>query len=172
MRPFKVALVQFAPAPPSSAASTDALARALAFVAEAAAQKCQLVVLPEYHLQGIIADPEHHQLAQREHGESAVDEDTETAWLEQYRSAAIKGGIDICCGTIVERETSTGLLHNVATYINSSGEILNRYRKRNLWHPEKEYLTPGEPDHVAFDTAHAKVGMMICGSLVARSSSY
>lgn len=42
---------------------------------------------------------------------------------------------------------------------------MGRYRKRNLWHPEKAYLHPGEEDHLVFQTDYAKTGLLICWDL-------
>lgn len=71
-------------------------------------------------------------------------------------------------GTIVERTSGTlndGVLHNVCHYIDKTGTIIGRYEKLNLWHPEKDYLTPGRGKHVVFDTAYGRVGLAVCWDL-------
>ena len=73
-------------------------------------------------------------------------------------------------GTIVETEkdenSNEEILVNVAYFISATGEILGRYQKKNLWHPERPYLTSSthEP-HAAFDTPIGKVGLLICWDL-------
>ena len=57
-------------------------------------------------------------------------------------------------------------LLNVAYFIDDKGQILGRYQKKNLWHPEREHLESSTADpHQAFDTPLGKVGMLICWDL-------
>ncbi|ORY31263.1 carbon-nitrogen hydrolase [Naematelia encephala] len=56
-------------------------------------------------------------------------------------------------------------LKNTAVFIDSKGQLCGQYVKRNLWHPEREYLTPGEEEHAVFDTPYGKVGFLICWDL-------
>ncbi|GAA5974706.1 hypothetical protein JCM11641_007233 [Rhodosporidiobolus odoratus] len=109
-------------------------------------------------------------------------------WLDSFRSLAKELRVDIVVGTIVERavddkgeekwkeieiEGEDGgkrverrpVLENVAHYIDWNGEIIGRYVKRNLWWPEKEYLTAGEEDHQVFETRFGRVGLLICWDL-------
>lgn len=52
---------------------------------------------------------------------------------------------------------------NTAFYVEAgTGEVKGRYVKKNLWHPEREYLTPGVDDHQVFDTKWGKAGLLIC----------
>ncbi|KAK4684937.1 hypothetical protein P7C73_g5227, partial [Tremellales sp. Uapishka_1] len=53
-------------------------------------------------------------------------------------------------------------LKNTAFFINEKGELIGEYIKKNLWHPEREYLTAGDEDHAVFETKWGKVGMLIC----------
>lgn len=76
-------------------------------------------------------------------------------------------------GTIVERHPSPSptrvqdakVLYNTTYFISPAGDILSTYRKKNIWHPERPYLTSsgvtGDP-HTAFDTPIGKVGLLIC----------
>jgi predicted amidohydrolase len=60
-------------------------------------------------------------------------------------------------------EDNEPVLHNTAFFIEGgSGKVIGEYIKRNLWHPERDYLTAGEADHAVFDTKWGKMGMMIC----------
>ena len=73
-------------------------------------------------------------------------------------------------GTIVEAHTDTRTgekkLVNVAYFIDHKGEVLGRYEKKNLWHPERPHLTSSTSSpHIAFDTPIGKVGLLICWDL-------
>jgi len=54
-------------------------------------------------------------------------------------------------------------LRNVAFFIEgSTGNVIDEYAKRNLWHPERDYLTPGDAGHQVFDTRWGKCAFLIC----------
>ena len=59
-------------------------------------------------------------------------------------------------------ENSEPILHNTAFFIDDTGALLGEYVKRNLWHPEREYLTGGEDHSEVFETKWGKVGLLIC----------
>ncbi|KPV73516.1 uncharacterized protein RHOBADRAFT_54733 [Rhodotorula graminis WP1] len=170
------------------------LQRAHDLVRSAAHQGAELVTLPEYFLSGVVSDPAHWHLAQYPHSHahlaaSSASHSTATHWLSTFQDLARELRVDIQVGTIVERavdedgneiyrdvevvDDETGdkrtekrpVLENVATYIDWEGNILHRYKKRNLWWPEKEYLCEGSEDHQVFDTRFGKVGMLICWDL-------
>ncbi|KAI5481120.1 nitrilase/cyanide hydratase and apolipoprotein N-acyltransferase domain containing protein [Pseudohyphozyma bogoriensis] len=175
-RPLRVALCQFDSAQPADYATPEEaskinLERAHEFVKQAADGKANLVVFPEYFLSGIMADPQHWGLAQHEHKVGAATHETAVHWLESFRLLAVKHDIDIVVGTIVEKSTKvvdgeeTEVRSNVAHYVSRKGEILGSYKKANLWHPEKEYLTRGDEGHKVFDTEYGKVGMLVCWDL-------
>ena len=63
-------------------------------------------------------------------------------------------------------ETNEEILINVAHFIDDKGEILGRYQKKNLWHPERPHLTSSTSDvHETFDTPLGPVGLLICWDL-------
>lgn len=115
---------------------------------------------------GIVEDPAHWGLAQRSHDLSAIQSHTPSAphWLESFRLLAIEHKVSILPGTIIESTVEEGKtkLWNVAHYINSEGEVVGRYRKEHLWHPEKEYLCSGGEGSRVFETEWGRVGMLIC----------
>ncbi|GAA6053313.1 hypothetical protein JCM3770_006680, partial [Rhodotorula araucariae] len=170
------------------------LRRAHDLVRQAALQGADLVTLPEYFLSGVVADAQHWHLAQYPHSHahlaaSAASHSAAQHWLSTFQALAKDLAVDIQVGTIVERavgddgqeltrdvvvvDDETGdkrtetrpVLENVATYIDCNGNILHRYKKRNLWWPEKEYLCEGTEDHQVFDTRFGRVGMLICWDL-------
>jgi predicted amidohydrolase len=69
----------------------------------------------------------------------------------------------VVAGTIVESATGAKdePRYNTCLYVSRKGKVLARYRKKNLWHPEKEFLTASEDDHLAFETEHFKCGLLI-----------
>ncbi|GAA5867071.1 hypothetical protein JCM3774_004378 [Rhodotorula dairenensis] len=110
-------------------------------------------------------------------------------WLSTFQTLAKQVKVDIVVGTIVERAVDqngnplertveiendeTGekrtetrpVLENVSTYIDWNGDIVGRYKKRNLWWPEKDYLCAGDEEHQVFDTRFGKVGILVCWDL-------
>jgi len=132
-------------------------AKAISSIQEAASQSCHLVVLPEYHLTGWLpSSPQFAPLCASMHT---------TKYLSAYQDLARSLHINIVPGTIVET-LSSGELVNIAYFISSTGEILGRYQKKNLWHPERPHLTSSNHErHLAFDTPLGKVGLLICWDL-------
>ncbi|KAL4904420.1 hypothetical protein BDW74DRAFT_30637 [Aspergillus multicolor] len=138
------------------------------YIRSAAAQGAELAVLPEYHLFGWA--PEDPLFAEQA--------SQTTKYLEAYQALARELDICIVPGTLVEKhphpdsslspEDQDGdkdayVLYNTAYFISNTGAILGRYRKKNIWHPEREYLTSsGTEKHEAFDTPIGKVGLLIC----------
>ncbi|KAK9900272.1 carbon-nitrogen hydrolase [Cystobasidium minutum MCA 4210] len=156
-RPLRIALAQLY-STPNVKTNLDNLEEA---VQNAAKEGCQLIVFPEYYTQGIVADSPHKVLK-------------DTTVQDSMCELAKKCQIDIVIGTLVEHlseaqqhETNARehRPYNTAYYISKQGEILGRYRKRNLWHPEKAYLRAGEEDHLVFRTDYAKTGMLVCWDL-------
>ncbi|KAL4791584.1 carbon-nitrogen hydrolase [Aspergillus venezuelensis] len=141
-------------------------ATACDYIRSAAAQGAELAVLPEYHLSGWA--PEDPLFA--------VQAEQTAKYLSAYQALAKELNICLVPGTIVEkhphpdlvakeREGDKGayVLYNTAYFISSNGAILGRYRKKNIWHPERAYLasSAAEP-HEVFDTPVGKVGLLIC----------
>lgn len=99
-------------------------------------------------------------------------------YLDAYCQLAKKLHINIVPGTIIETEKKETLsnkdsqepkdhiLYNTAYFISSSGDIVGKYRKKNIWHPERPHLTSsGNDPHEVLDTEVGKVGMLICWDL-------
>ncbi|ORY61382.1 putative hydrolase, carbon-nitrogen family [Pseudomassariella vexata] len=151
----KIALIQTHPKP---VAPTENFAKASAFIKDAASKGCKLAVLPEYHLTSWIPEDPSFK-------ESCADS---ADYLVKYQELARELNICIVPGTIVEihQDDNGEALLNVAYFISSTGEILGRYQKKNLWHPERHHLmgSAHEP-HAAFDTPFGRVGMLVCWDL-------
>ncbi|CAO1598476.1 hypothetical protein XANCAGTX0491_002242 [Xanthoria calcicola] len=154
---YKIAVIQLHPEPMQIESNYCKAAR---FIKDAAAKGAQLAVLPEYHLTNWI--PNHPQAS-----------DIYSQWeiyLDKYSALAKEQNICIVPGTIVERHedpaTKEQQLLNAAYFIDNKGEILGRYQKKNLWHPERPYLTSSthEP-HEVIETPLGPVGLLICWDL-------
>lgn len=118
------------------------------FIAEAAAKKADLVVLPEtltfYGVKKEMAD-----CAEPVPGPST----------DYFGLLAKQHDLYIVAG-LVEREGST--IYNTAALIGPDGKLAGKYRKVTL--PRSEItsgITPGH-EYPVFDTRFGKVGMMIC----------
>ncbi|KAJ5272383.1 hypothetical protein N7478_007508 [Penicillium angulare] len=129
------------------------------YIRNAASQGAELAVLPEYHLSGWVpTDPRWAEQA----GQSAK-------YLSNYQSLAKELNICLVPGTIIEKHegpNGSTLYYNTAYFISNDGSILGRYRKKNIWHPERPHLTSsGLESHAAIDTPIGRVGMLICWDL-------
>ncbi|KAL8715059.1 MAG: hypothetical protein Q9220_001016 [cf. Caloplaca sp. 1 TL-2023] len=135
-------------------------AKAAGFIKDAASRGAQLTVLPEYHLTNWVPDdPKFGDLC----GQWEI-------YLNRYRALAKEHNICIVPGTIVERhtdiETNEQRLLNVAYFIDNKGDVLGQYQKKNLWHPERPYLTSSNREpHEVIQTPIGPVGLLICWDL-------
>ncbi|EEA24115.1 hypothetical protein TMatcc_007188 [Talaromyces marneffei ATCC 18224] len=140
--------------------------QAVKYITSAAADGAVLAVLPEYHLCGW--DPEspsfYTQAFQNQ------------PYLDAYCHLAQKLHINIVPGTMIIPEPKDPAatnetekryaLYNTAYFISSTGTILGKYRKKNIWYPERPYLTSsGTEPHEVLDTEIGKIGMLICWDL-------
>jgi len=143
---LKIAVVQFAI---DQFNPQKNLAKAEQFIAEASTEN-DLIVFPEDFILGPINGKSEHA-------------DFDGYYISLFQKLALKYHIDIVPGSIIEGDF-TGLF-NTTYYIDRSGEILGRYRKVNLWLPERSYITPGSNISV-FETRFGRVGLIICWDLM------
>ncbi len=143
---MKIALVQFQIDPLSPEAN---LKKAERFIEEASSEN-DLVVFPEDFLAGPL------------NGRNEFA-DCEGRYVRHFQRLAAKYNIDIVPGSIIEGADAA--LYNTTYYIDRSGEILGRYRKVNLWLPERSYIAPGNKVSV-FATRFGKLGLIICWDLM------
>jgi len=154
---YKVAVIQLYPKPLQI---EDNFKKAASFIRSAASQGAELAVLPEYHLTNWRPDdPKFVDLTGQ----------WET-YLKKYQALAKECNTCIVPGTIVEKhedvEKNQVQLINAAYFIDNNGEILGRYVKKNLWHPERPHLTSsGYSPHEVVQTPLGPVGMLICWDL-------
>src|SRR5262249_44463271 len=125
------------------------LAKAEYFIQEAVEQQAQIIVFPEDFVLGPL------------NGRADLA-DFDGRYIRHFQELAVKYNVDIAPGSIIERD-ETGL-YNTAYYIDHAGKILGRYRKVNLWLPERSYLDPGRRA-VACSTRFGKIGLAICWDL-------
>src|ERR1044071_9121814 len=71
----------------------------------------------------------------------------------------------VIIASLFERRTQ-GLYHNTAAIIDADGSILGIYRKMHIpddpLYYEKFYFTPGDTGFRAWQTAYAKIGVLVC----------
>lgn len=144
---LKVAVVQFEISP---FAPQENVEKAEEFIRQAAEQDADLIVFPEDFLAGPLEG--HIELA-----------DFDSRYVKRFQQLAMQYGIDIVPGSIIEGDENG--LYNTTYYIDQQGDILGRYRKVNLWLPERSYITPGTSTAV-FETRFGKVGLIICWDLM------
>lgn len=126
---------------------------------KAASEGARLAVLPEYHLG--LPDPKNPFLRPRQGW---------AKYLDEYCALARECRICIVPGSYLERqqtkEADDEVLMNVTYFIDDEGQIAGNYKKKNLWHPERPFVSSSRHDpHVAFDTPLGKVGLLICWDL-------
>lgn len=144
---FKIAVVQFCI---NQFNPKDNLRRAEKFIKTAALLNTQVIIFPEDFVTGPI-------FGKKEFA------DLNGKYIRSFQYFASLYKIDIIPGSIIEK-TAKGLF-NTAYYIDSKGKIKGRYRKINLWIPERKYLTPGNKISV-FNTKFGKAGLIICWDLI------
>ncbi len=143
---LKIAVVQFEI---QQFAPEDNLNKAEQFIKEAAPE-AQIIVFPEDFITGPLS------------GEKRFV-DYEGRYVRHFQQLAVTYDIAIVPGSIIEGD-HVGL-YNTAYYIDRTGNILAKYRKVNLWIPERADITPGN-EIVVFETRFGKAGLMICWDLI------
>jgi predicted amidohydrolase len=143
---LRIAVVQFAI---NQFAPEQNLTKAEQFIAQASSEN-DLIVFPEDFIVGPLNG-------------SNEFADYNGRYVKHFQRLASTYKIDIVPGSIIEGD-DTGL-YNTTYYIDRNGEIRGRYRKVNLWLPERSYVIPGS-DIAVFDTRFGRVGLIICWDLM------
>jgi 2,6-dihydroxypseudooxynicotine hydrolase len=133
---------------------------AAAAVAEAAAAKARLVVLPELCDSGYVFGDDAARATAEAGALASPADDSDT--LRQWHALAAEHQL-VIVGGFCERGAD-GKLHNSAALVDASGTRAV-YRKAHLWDKEKLVFTPGGAPPAVVDTAVGRVGVMICYDL-------
>ena len=124
-----------------------------AAIAGAAAQDAQIIVLPELATSGyVFADA-----AEARGCSEPLDGPTTNEWAELAREHEL-----VIIGGLCERDGQR--LRNTAVIVDPAG-VRAVYRKAHLWDREQLFFEPGSEPPPVIDTAHGRVGTMICYDL-------
>jgi N-carbamoylputrescine amidase len=150
---FNVGLIQMR----CSADPRDNLERAIARVREAAKAGANVICLPELFRSQYFCQTEDH--ANFELAEPIPGPSTEAL------SKIAKETHAVVIGSLFERRAA-GVYHNTAVVLDADGSTRGLYRKMHIPDDpafyEKFYFTPGDLGFRAFDTAHGRIGTLVC----------
>jgi len=149
MSTVAVACCQLAPHVGESQANR---ADAEAAIAAAAADGAQIVVLPELATSGYV-------FADRDEA-WALAEDLDGPTVRAWTALAAQHDL-VIAGGLCERGSIARRPHNSAVVIDASG-VRGVYRKVHLWDRETEIFAPGDAPPLVLDTAHGRLGVMVC----------
>src|SRR5262249_4772249 len=150
---FTVGLIQM-----STTASPDQnLDRAVHFIEQAAEKGADVICLPELFRSQYFCQKE----------DAALFDLAETIpgpSTEAMAQVARKLNVTVVAPIFEKR--AAGLYHNSIALIDETGAVAGLYRKMHIpddpAYYEKFYFTPGDLGFRAFDTAHGKIGALIC----------
>ncbi|HMG35571.1 MAG TPA: carbon-nitrogen hydrolase [Blastocatellia bacterium] len=150
---FTVGLIQM-----STTASPDQnLDRAVHFIEQAAEKGADVICLPELFRSQYFCQKE----------DAALFDLAETIpgpSTEAIAQVARKLNVTVVAPIFEKR--AAGLYHNSIALIDETGAVAGLYRKMHIpddpAYYEKFYFTPGDLGFRAFDTAHGKIGALIC----------
>jgi N-carbamoylputrescine amidase len=133
------------------------LQKAIIKIREAAKLGAQIICLQELFTSLYFCDTEnydHFQLAESVPGPAT----------EKLQDVARENRIVIVASLFEKR--AQGIYHNTVAVIDANGEYLGKYRKMHIpddpAYYEKFYFTPGDLGYKIFNTAYAKIGVLIC----------
>lgn len=152
-KPFKLGLIQMR----CDKDPKVSLAHATDMLRKAAADGVEVAVLPELFLTDYFCqreDPDLFNLAEPIPGPTT---DVLSKLAKELKMVIV--------GSIFERREA-GVYHNTAVVFDKDGSFLGIYRKMHIPHDplfyEKYYFTPGDTGFKNFDTAHGRIGTLIC----------
>lgn len=153
MSKVKVGLVQMS----CSADKQENLEKAISKIREAATKGAQIICLQELFTSLYFCDVEDYdnfQLAEPIPGPST----------EALSKVAADLKVVIIASLFEKR--AQGIYHNTTAVLNADGSYLGKYRKMHIpddpAYYEKFYFTPGDLGYKIFNTAYAKIGVLIC----------
>jgi predicted amidohydrolase len=127
------------------------VARTLELIAQAAAAKANLIVLPELCNSGYVFQTREEAFAL---AEPIPDGPTTKAWI----AAAAKHGMIVIAG-VTERDGDN--LYNAAVVVGPKGYI-GTYRKNHLWGAENLFFEPGNLGMPVFHIGAGRIACAIC----------
>ncbi len=152
-KPFKIGLIQMR----MSADMNANVQHACDMLENAAKQGVQVACLPELFRSFYFCQTE----------DAAVFDTAEpipSPTTDALAAVAKKYGMAIV-GSVFEKR-ALGLYHNTAVMLDADGSLVGLYRKMHIpddpLYYEKYYFTPGDLGFKAFDTAHGKIGTLVC----------
>ncbi len=84
------------------------------------------------------------------------------ALFGEWAAEARRGGAVVIAG--FPERGADGRVYNSAAVLDGSG-LLGIYRKCHLWDREKLWFVPGDEPPRVFDTAHGRIGVLVCYDL-------
>jgi N-carbamoylputrescine amidase len=153
MSKLNIALVQM-----SCVADKQAnLTKAIEKIKEAAAKGAQIVCLQELFTSLYFCDVEDYENFKLAEAIPGASTDALSKIAAQLKVVII--------ASLFEKRTE-GLYHNTTAVIDADGKYLGKYRKMHIPDDpafyEKFYFTPGDLGYKVFETAYAKIGVLIC----------
>lgn len=145
MKSIKVSLAQLTPKLGDKRHNLELIEKA---IAQAAAQKSNMIVFPELFLTGYAIGHQVQYLAETTSGPS----------LTKMKEMCKKFSIFTVVGFA---ELDNESYYISSALIDDQGELQGVYRKTHLFDREKEYFTPGTEIEV-YPTSLGKIGIMIC----------
>lgn len=143
---FKVAVAQLEA---KQLKPEESLKKIEVFTARASKKGANVIIFPEDCVEGVISK-----------NKEFADSEGRNRSFFIYLAKRYK--IDIVTGSFIEREK--GRLWNTSYYIDSEGKVKAQYRKINLWHPERKYITKGKQLKI-FRTRYGRATIVICWDL-------
>ena len=133
------------------------LQKAILKVKEAASRGAQIVCLQELFTSLYFCDVEDYE-------NFKLAEPIPGPTTETLQEVALEHHI-VIIASLFEKRTQ-GIYHNTTAVIDADGKYLGKYRKMHIPDDpafyEKFYFTPGDLGYKTFDTAYAKIGVLIC----------
>jgi predicted amidohydrolase len=114
----------------------------------------KLSIFPENYLYGVLRSREY-----LIHAGKQFDK-----WVEKFQKLAQKYHVDLVPGTFPRYQD--GNVYNSTVYISSSGEILTRYSKCNLWLSERDEYESSLEVPMVFDGVLGKTAVIICWDIL------
>src|SRR5438094_388114 len=142
------------------ACSADAdanLAKQIGLVERAAKGGAQIICIQELFRSQYFCQAEDHRFFKLAETIPGPSTDAFSKLAKKHKAVVI--------ASLFEKRTQ-GLYHNTAAVIDADGSILGIYRKMHIpddpLYYEKFYFTPGDTGFRAWQTAYAKIGVLIC----------